>query len=169
MNDARKHRSFILYLKANAIRDEKMRLDLTSSLGGHVASLVLSGDDLKYILVPQKRYFAGSSRPESLKPVLAMPLDPRWLYSIFFDQPIQGPSWSCSQDDRGVVKDCQNSELHMKVSWSERFGSKRTVVVEHELGRLQMNFQSWKPSLDQRANLFILDTPPTFQKVRSDL
>ena len=165
MKDNKKHRSFILYLKANAIRDEKMRLDLTSSLGGHVASLVLTGNDLKYVLVPQKRYFEGSSRAESLRPVLSMPLDPRWLYDIFFDQPIRSPGWSCSSENT-LVKDCQNPDLGLKVSWSERMGAKRTVVVDHEMGRLQMNFQNWKPDLDRRANLFALETPSGFQKIK---
>ncbi len=146
-------------MKANAVSDEHLRIDLTSSLGGHVATIVLNGDELRYVVVPQKKFFVGPAKPESLKNVLPIPMDPHWFYNILFDRPVQSADWKCSNDEKGLLKTCQEIPHHLEIKVSDRFADKRTVMVSHELGSLQMNFQNYSPKIDAREGLFSLEKP----------
>ena len=100
MKDKEHSRTFIVILDFNAVRKENLRVDVTSTLGQHVASLVATNKEVRYYTSENKRFYTGTPRPEVLRPILAIPLDPRWLENILFDEaPIDG-NWVCSKRRR---------------------------------------------------------------------
>lgn len=166
IRDKEQARSYIVILNFNAVKDERARMDVTSTLGTGVASLVVAPTEVRYVLLDSKRFYFGSPQLDVMRPILAIPFDPRWLHNILFDMPIEGSDWSCQRGEADFLKECVNSKVNLKVSWSARSGERKTVFIEHPKAEVQINFQSFQPKVQDRKNLFVLEAPEGFQKLR---
>lgn len=163
LRDKRAGQSTIVHLDVNAIQNEKLRLDVTAALGHPVASLVMDGDQLTYVLMESKQYYQGASTATALKPVLAVPLSPRLLYNIFFDLPIEDKSWSCTQDKEGYLSECREAGSETVVRWTGRQGRRKLVSVEHPNGLVQINVSAFQPKVEAK---FELNPPKRFKAIR---
>lgn len=166
VRDKTTHKSFILNVDAKAQWQKNMRLDLVSPVAGHVASLYANDKQVQYLLVPQKKFYEGRASEQILKPVLAVPLNPNWLYNIFFDRPFAEKDWSCTQDPQGRVEKCQNAQKKITVTWKDRMGERKTVLVDHALGALQMNFVTFDAQVADAGKAFHLEAPKNFEKLK---
>lgn len=163
VKDKVKSKSFIVNVDIQAVKDKKLRLDVTAALGTPVAALVMNEDQVKYILFRQKRYYEGESSSRVLKPILSVPLDPRLLFNVLFDQPIENKNWSCTKDEKGFLANCESPSEGLKVTWKDRKGRKKAIFIEHEKAELQMNISSFTPKAD---DVFSLKAPKSFTKYR---
>ena len=166
IKDVEQNRSYVVYLNFNAHRNEQARMDVSSALGTGVASLLVEPKDVRYVLFDSKRFYYGEPQSSVLRPILAMPLDPRWINNLLFEEPMTDKGWVCSRDGEGWLKSCTDSHSHTKISWLARRGDKRTVVIEHAKASVQINFQSFKPKVEDRKNLFVLEAPEGYQKIK---
>lgn len=159
-------RSYIVNLGFNLIRDQKTRMDVTTALGTGVASLVVDSKEVRYILVDSKRFYFGPPQADVMRPILAMPFDPRWIQNVLLDQPIEGRNWTCSKDEQGLIKECRDSGTSVTVTWSGRRGDKKSILINHPKASVQINVQSFKPKVEDRTGLFSLEAPEGYQKFR---
>ena len=166
IKDLEQSRSYIVNLNINAVRDERARMDVVSALGTGVASLLADAKEVRYVLLDSKRYYFGNPSPEVMKPILAIPFDPRWLHNIMFEVALPEKTWTCSKDAEGWMKDCKDSATGLKITWSARQGEKKTILIEHHKATVQINVQSFKPKVEDRKNLFQLEAPAGYQKLR---
>lgn len=166
IKDNEQSRSYIVNLNLNVLRGEETRMDVTTTLGMGVASLLVDNRDVRYVLYDSKRFYYGTPSPGVMRPILTIPFDPRWLQNILFDTPIPERSWNCTEDSSRVLKDCVDSVSGIKITWSNRSGAKKTVLIEHSKASVQINVQSFKPKVEDRKNLFSLEAPEGFQKLR---
>ncbi len=166
IKDLDQGRSYIVNLNINAIRFEKARMDVVSALGTGVASLLVDTKEVRYVLLDSKRFYYGSPQPDVMRPILAIPFDPRWLHNILFDLPLTDKSWTCVKDSKGWLKECRDSVTNVKITWSARQGEKKTILIEHAKASVQINVQSFKPKVEDRKNLFQLEAPAGYQKLR---
>jgi len=166
IRDHEQARSFIVVLNLNAVRDERARMDVISTLGTGVASLVVENNEVRYVLFDSKRFYYGPPQPDVMRPILSIPFDPRWLHNILFEQPLPEKSWTCSKDGSGLLQECSDSVTGLKVNWSARQGEKKTVIIEHAKARVQINVQAFQPKVEDRKNLFVLEAPAGYQKLR---
>lgn len=163
VKDKVKSKSFIVNVDIQAVRDQKLRMDVTAAMGTPVASLVLDADEVKYILFRQRRYYEGVASNKALKPILSVPLDPRLFYNLLFDQPIADKSWSCTKDEKGFLAVCESPAEGLKVTWKDRKGRRKAIYIEHDKASLQMNLSSFSPRADE---VFSLQAPKSFKKYR---
>jgi hypothetical protein len=166
IKDHENAKSHIVNVDAYAVRGQNLRIDVTAALGTHVASLVLNGDEVRYILPRKKSYFEGKSSEKVLRPILSVPVDPRLFYSMLFDVAPEEEDWSCETSDKGFLSGCENRVQGLSVEWKDRNGRKKSVLVEHEKASLQMNVTWFKPSLDPEKNIFSLRAPKKFKRYR---
>lgn len=141
-------------------------MDVTTTLGTGVASLLVDNREVRYVLFDSKRFYYGTPQVGVMRPILAIPFDPRWLQNILFDTPIPEKSWTCSEDSSHLLKECADAVTGIKITWLNRSGSKKTVLIEHSKASVQINVQSFKPKVEDRKNLFSLEAPEGFQKLR---
>lgn len=163
VKDKVKSKSFIVNVDIQAVKDKKLRMDVTAALGTPVAALVMDDDDVKYILFRQKRFYEGRATSRALKPILSIPLNPRLLYNLLFDQPIADKNWSCTKDEKGFLAACESPMEGLKVTWKDRKGRRKAIYVEHEKAEIQMNISSFTPRADE---VFSLKAPKSFKKYR---
>jgi hypothetical protein len=166
IKDLEQSKSYIVNLNINAVRDQRARMDVTSTLSTGVASMLVDQKEVRYVLLDSKRFYYGNSQPDVMRPILSIPFDPRWLHNILFDETLPEKSWTCVRDGSGLLKECKDSVLSLKISWSNRKGEKKTILIEHPKATVQINVQSFKPKVEDRKNLFQLEAPAGYQKLR---
>lgn len=166
IKDKEQSRSYIVNLNLNLKRGEKIRMDVTSALGTGVASLVADQKEVRYVLFDSKRFYFGNAQPDVMRPILSIPFDPRWLQNVLFDTPITDKNWSCTQDGKGFVRECRDSLSSLKVTWGSRQGEKKSISIDHVKASVQINVQSFKAKVEDRKNLFVLEAPEGYQKLR---
>jgi hypothetical protein len=156
VRNKREGRSAIVHLDVNAVQKEKLRMDVTAALGHPVASLVINGKRLTYVLIDSKQYYQGEPTSAALKPVLGVPLNPKLLYNVFFDLPIEDKSWTCTQDKSGYLIECREAGTELVIRWGERQGRRKLVTIDHPIGLVQINVSSFQPKVGANFEL----TPP---------
>lgn len=166
VKDKEQGRSYIVNLNFNAIKNQKARMDVTSALGTGVAALVVEDKEVRYLLVDSKRYYYGSPQPDVMRPILSVPFDPRWLHNLLFEMPIPDKSWSCTEGNGGWLQECRDLASGVTVKWANRQGDKKTVQIDHVKASVQINVQTFKPKVEDRKNLFVLEAPDGYQKLR---
>lgn len=166
VRDKTTNKSFILNVDTKAQWQKNLRLDVVSPVTGHVASLYANDKQVQYLLVPQKKFYEGRASEQILKPVLSVPLNPNWLYNIVFDRPFTEKDWTCTQDSQGRVEQCQNLVKKMTVTWKDRMGERKTVLLDHSLGSLQMNFVTFDARVSDAGKAFQLDAPKNFERLK---
>ncbi|MGZ3721993.1 MAG: hypothetical protein ACXVA9_03620 [Bdellovibrionales bacterium] len=166
IKDNEQSRSYIVNLNFNVKKNEAARMDVTTTLGMGVASLLVTDKEVRYILFDSKRFYFGQPQPGVMRPILAIPFDPRWLQNVLFDIPIPEKSWTCSKDSDGTLKECQDSVSGVKITWSGHNGVKKTILIEHSKASVQINIQNFKAKVEDRKNLFSLEAPEGYQKLR---
>ena len=166
IRDKRSRKSFIVNLDINAVQKERMRVDVTAALGHPVASMVLQGSNLSYVLIETQEAYKGPAKAEALRPVLSIPLTPKYLYSVLFDFPIEDKRWTCTKTSDGFIEECKDRQSKTIVRWKDRKGRRKTVYIEHPTAALQINFNSFQPKVESRDNLFGLKIPDNFKLLR---
>ncbi len=166
IRDKEQSRSYIVNINFNLVKGTKSRMDVTNALGTGVASLLADSDEVRYILFDSKRFYFGKPQVDVMRPILAVPFDPRWIQNILFDMPLTDKSWTCTADANGLMKNCSDSVTGLKIEWSQRLGPKKTINLEHPKGSVQINIQSFKAKVEDRKNLFVLEAPAGYQKLR---
>lgn len=147
-------------LEVMSLRDQALRMEVTGTMGVHVASFLMKGPDVSYAVHTQKRYFSGPATERALRPILKADVDPRWLYSIFFDLPLRG--WECAGSP---VEKCQRSD-GTQITWTDREGERKRVTIsspQYELQILVKNFQTKVQSPDRAFNL---ETPDSYRRYK---
>ena len=165
IKDLDQSKSYIVNINFNAVRDSRLRMDVSSSLGTAVATMTVDQKEVKYILVEAKKFYYGNSRPDAMRPILSIPFDPRWLQNILFDIPFTDKAWTCKSDSKGFLSQCIQSNLNLKVTWTQRAGEQKTISLEHKRANVQLNILSFKPKVEDRKNLFDLKAPASFESL----
>ena len=165
IKDLEQNHSYIVNLNFNAVKESRARMDVTTTLGLGVASLVVDPQEVRYVLFDAKKFYSGVPQPNAMRPILALPIDPRWIHNILFDLPIADKNWTCTRDAAGLVQECTDLSGGLKITWSGRQGDKKTVLLSHPKASVQINVQSFKPKVEDRKNLFSLDAPEGYQKL----
>lgn len=166
IKDLEQSKSYIVNLNINAVRDQRVRMDVVSTLGTGVASLLAEQKEVRYVLLDSKRFYFGTPSPEVMRPILAIPFDPRWLHNILFEEALPEKTWTCVRDSDGWLKECKDSVTTLKINWSARQGEKKTILIEHSKATVQINVQTFKSKVEDRKNLFQLEAPAGYQKLR---
>ena len=125
IKDKELNKSYLVHLNMNAVRNSSARLDVTSTLGTGVASLVVTPEELRYVLFEQKRFYAGPPKASAMKPILSMPFDPRLLHNLLFGELITDAGWSCRTLESPTRDACTESASQTEVTWTK--GRKRSA------------------------------------------
>ncbi len=166
IKDLEQSRSYIVNLNFNLVKNQRTRMDVTTALGTGVASMLVESKEVRYVLFDSKRFYYGPPQADVMRPILAIPFDPRWIGNVLLEMPIEGKGWSCTRDSGGLLLECRDSVNHLKVTWSARHGERKSILIEHSKASVQINVQSFKAKVEERKNLFSLEAPEGYQKLR---
>ncbi|MEQ1875839.1 MAG: DUF4292 domain-containing protein [Bdellovibrionia bacterium] len=164
IKDLVKQKSHILYAEILAQKPQNLRVDVTTSLGIHLARMTLNEEQLSYILTREKKFFSGPATPAALKPVMGMALDPKLLVSVLFETQPTEEGWDCKRDKDDLLQTC-TSEKGVELSWTERSKERRTITVKSDKGHLQLELSGYQSNVQVPAESFAIKAPPGFKSV----
>lgn len=138
-----------------------IRLEVTASMGFHLASLIFSKEKVQYMLTRQKKYFSGPMSDKSLEPLLGVELEPQVLTSVLYDDV---PSeWLCQQVEKQRV--C-NTPSGARVAWLNNDEVKKLIQVEGRGFNVQLSFSSYEPLSEFDQSKFKLKVPEDYKRYR---
>lgn len=160
IKDLQSGKSNTIGLDVMSVKNQALRMEVSGTLGVHVASFLMRNSEVSYSVHTQKRYFSGPVSERSLRPLLKADIDPRWFYSIFFDEPLRG--WSCAGNP---VEKCQRPDGTM-VSWSERNGEKKRITISNQQFELQVLVKNFMTKVQAPERAFSLDAPDGYKRYK---
>src|SRR5690606_17454094 len=122
IRDKQNHKSHLVHININAQGRSALRMDVTAPIGGHLASLVVKDSTVQYLLLKEKKFFEGPTNPRILRPLFSLPLDPRHLFNIVFEEPIKQRGWNCELSTSGKPTSCKNAQYQIDLEWKEHRG-----------------------------------------------
>lgn len=149
-----------------AIRDQKTRLEISALLGFQMASLVMSPEEIAFVVYPKKTYYFGKNSESAFSRIIDLPLHPMNLTNIAFDQPIIGPGWKCNLDQNKLVSQCENVERKITVNWQDRDAGKKKVQIVAPQFEMQWLFSAPQTEVVLKNDQFKLKPPSGFKVIQ---
>lgn len=160
IKDIRKNKITQVTIDIIAIKNQKLRLEASATLGYQVGSLVMSQNEFVAVIYPQKKIFKGPLNERSLARTFNMPIPPTALYSIAFDEAIRGGRWKCQYDSNKLVSQCDNGLS--KVEWLNR--KDNTKLVKITSATIEMNWYFKSPERKEMTpELFVAELPAGYK------
>lgn len=148
-----------------AEKPNRLRMEITSTIGQHLASFALNEKFASYVLPKNKTFYKGPGNGSSLRAVLGHSFDPHLINYILFDEPIRNKEWSCTNDTNGVVMDCKNLREGLSIEWSDREGQMRKVFIKHTKFEIQLQFHSYTPTETSDPKIYEITKPNGFKQI----
>ncbi len=105
IRDKRQSKRFIVNADFMASKPDQLRMDITTPLGIHVASLALDKGKMSYIVPQQKAHYEGRPTAQAFAKTLNFAIDPKLILNVLFDQPVQQKGWNCKTEET-FVSEC---------------------------------------------------------------
>ncbi len=166
VRDHKESKSQIVNLDIVAVRPDKLRVEVTTSLGMHLASLVMNNGEFRGAIVNQKRFLIGPATPYSFSNVIGVPLDPRLFMNLLFDEAPTTKDWVCVLDKNQFLESCENKNQSLKLGWKDREVSRRKVELEAKTFSIQMLLQGFSTKVEEAPETFTLNAPDGFKTER---
>lgn len=163
IRDSKNSKSGIVNVKVKAIAGDRMRIDVTSNIGTHVASILIIGDQVEYLNIADKALYKTKANRDSLKDIFKIPIEPKNLHNVFFDQAMTEKNWSCESDAKGLVRLCKDKKTGLKIEWLNRDGERRTIGFEHGSVTVQMSLYEFDAKVSNAGKAFEIKAPSSFQ------
>lgn len=154
------NKSHIVYADITAQKPQNFRLEVTASLGVHLASFAKKGNRVTYLLTRQKRYRTMRSHESVFKNILGMKIHPNVLMAALFDGEIRRSGWKCMKDKSGFLLKCTHKS--MVLTWKNRHRDQRTIVFESKKYRVQMLLKGFKGNVNINSDVFDIKKPENF-------
>lgn len=149
-----------------AIKNQRVRFDVTAILGYQVASLVMSPKEISYIIYPEKKFYYGKSSERAMERVIGLPLHPMNLANIAFDEPVRGTGWVCEMDMAGFLSKCESKARGITVLWKDRIEGGKKVVITAPQFEMQWLFKPVQTEVQFKPETFTLKQPEGFKAIQ---
>jgi len=166
VRDLSSGKSQVVNLDLKSIDLENFRLDVTSSLGLHVFSLVARSNQIEYLVVSEKKHYKATASPKALAPIFSTPIDPKWLAYLFFNKSIPDKRWSCTlaKDDR--ARQCRDLGNKLTVSWETSKDASGLIRIEAPgQSVVQISVREYSNELKDAASILALKVPKSFTTI----
>ncbi len=160
VRDIRKNKTNQLTIDLVAIKNLKLRMEASATLGYQVGSLVMTTTDFVAVIYPQKKIFKGPLNEQSLGKTFNIPIPPSALYAIAFEEAIRGKNWKCQYDANKLISQCENGLS--KVEWLNRKENSKLVKITS--ATIEMSWFFKAPERKEiTPELFIAELPSGYQ------
>lgn len=165
-----KSQSYKLDLDLLAIKPNKLRIEVTTSLGIHLSSIVINEDQTQILLPREKKYFYGGVSRNIFKPLLKFSLDPQIIFNLlfendFFDQKnnVSSKNWICERDQENKLKKCVDKQNGIQVEWEKNKADEKIVYIYSSAYELKINLNFIKSNFKVKSNTFKIPRPSRYQ------
>ncbi|QDK43844.1 hypothetical protein DOM22_01035 [Bdellovibrio sp. ZAP7] len=166
IRDMKENKSNSVSIDMMAVKNQRVRLDITAVMGFQVASLVMSPKEIAYAIYPRKEFYYGKNSEKSVERIIGLSLHPMNLANIAFDEPVRGPGWTCEQDSSRILSKCENKQRSIRVEWKDRTEGKKKVVITAPQFEMQWLFKAPQTEVQFKPETFTLKQPDGFKAIQ---
>lgn len=166
IKDLTKNKTQTVSIDLYAVRNSKLRVEVSATLGYQVASLVMDSSQLTYVIYPQKTFYRGKNSETAFEQVLGIPIHPMNLSNIAFEDPIRAPGWTCSQNEKGLVSQCENRENQTQIKYLSRDDGRKKVSLSSPKFEMIWIIEATQPNDSLKAEIFDLKVPEGYRKIK---
>jgi hypothetical protein len=166
IRDLKENKSQSVSIDMFAVKNQRVRLDVTALMGFQVASLVMSPKEIAYAIYPRKEFYYGKNSERSIERIIGLSLHPMNLANIAFDEPIRGAGWMCEQDNSHVLSKCENKQRSIRVEWKDRTEGQKKVVITAPQFEMQWLFKAPQTEVQFKPETFTLKQPEGFKAIQ---
>lgn len=152
----------IVTLDVLAQQPQPMRVEVTTSLGISLASIVVKENEIEYVLPKQKRYYQGPVSDAALFPVLKIKVDPKVLAAALFEASY--PDWQCMAE-AGVIANCSTPD-GLQIKWEREGQLMKTVFINSPAFDVQIQVKSFTAKPEFPSSALALKIPDTYKKYK---
>lgn len=163
MHDKKQSKRFIVNADFLAAKPDQLRMDITTPLGVHVASVAMTNGKMTYIVPQQKAYYEGRASAQAFARTLNFAIDPKLILNVLFDQPVQQKGWKCKMEEP-LVSECALGAY--KITWSNRRAQEKSVIISHPQYQVELKFHKFKVPSSIKETVFTIKKPEGFQVVQ---
>ncbi|MES2769128.1 MAG: DUF4292 domain-containing protein [Bdellovibrionota bacterium] len=162
VKDKKQAKTFIVNVDFIAVKPSKMRMDITTPVGVHVASITMDGNSMTYVVPQKKAFYQGQPTSQAFARTLNFALDPKLIMNVLFDQPVQQKGWVCKKEGE-IVSEC--AQGNFKINWTNRKSKEKTVVISHSQYQIELKFHNFKVPSTVKDEIFTIKQPEGFSRV----
>jgi hypothetical protein len=159
IKDLKAKKTHIVRMDVVAQRPNQLRVDFTGSLGIYLGALAMNEKEFKVVIVNQKTVYRGRSELVNLPQEIPLSVSPMQLLNIFFEDEPKDSSWNCSRDKNGLLVQCDGRDNDLKISWSQRQGARRRIVILGFQKEIQLDISGVESIDKPTPQAFQLPTP----------
>lgn len=137
-----------------------MRLEVTTSLGIALASVVLKTESIEYFLPRQKKYYHGVISDTALFPILKIKVDPKLLLAAFFEKSY--PNWACKADN-GMIESCTTSE-GVLLKWDREDKLVQRIIITSPAFEVQIQIKKYTEKSAFPEKALLLKVPDSYKR-----
>lgn len=152
----------IVSLDVLAQKPNPMRVEVTTSLGVALASILIKESEVEYIVPKQKRYYSGPLSETALLPVLKIKVDPKILTAALFETSY--PDWQCKATE-GIIEDCSTPD-GVQLKWEREAQNKKRVSITSPLYDVQIQVKKYESKPVFPQNALVLKVPDSYKKYK---
>lgn len=155
----------IISLDAIAREPSQLRLEVTGPFSVHLASIVLNGDEVRYILTREKRFVSTSATSAAFVRLIPIRISPTALLAVLFDRELPAAEWKCVRDPATrLLSTCAHLYQDVQLKWLERTGLKRRLAVLAQDAEVEMVLDEAKSKVELNEKTFELMPPRGFKQ-----
>lgn len=166
VKDIKRDQTHNVSLDVIGIKPDKVRMEVSATLGVSLASLVLKEEEIAYAIHPQKRFFSGAVSDQALKPLFNIELNPKYLLNVFFDMPIPEKNWSCTRGVDQLVEKCERLSDGLSIEWKERQGELKRVYIKSSDFEVQVLVKDFTTKVEITEKTFTLEAPKGYKNYK---
>jgi outer membrane lipoprotein-sorting protein len=164
VQEKKSHKSHQLDLDFVAKRPRKVRMEATTpGLGIHVATFVLNGGQMSYLLPREKKYVTGPATDSAMRNLLHVPISGDDLIDLLFDRPLDGDRWNCKRNVDEALEKCELKAGEVSINWSDRKVDRRVIEINSNDARVTMSLSENPSKVQLQDSVFELSAPDGFK------
>ena len=156
ITNIKEQKSFIFNLDIFAKKPSLLRLEITTPIGFHVASLTLQENQVTLFVPSKKIYRQSAPHTQIFEDVISLTINPLWIIPILFEEPQS--DWVCDFGQAERINECKIDSF--TITWTKRMGHKKTLIILSEIFEVTIYIQDFKPYLPSDSKLFVLPKVP---------
>ncbi len=153
-----------LQLQIFALQPDQLRMDATAAMGVYVGTFVMNGETTQFLSAREKKFYTGPTSPEMMQALVQAPLDPRTLYNVLFDRPLDMDQWDC--EEKNEILNCmyQSAKLQLRLKNTDEY--EKMLSLNSPKVSVRLKFSLVGTKLEQGSELFNLKPPAQFRVYR---
>ncbi len=144
--------------------EDRLRIDVSANFAVPLAAAVMKDGEMTCLLPREKKFYQGPATRAALTRTLMVPLDPTWISAVLRDRDLKG--WACVRDTLGLLQTCENSVESRRVTWSDRNGDYKKVVIQDPRFEFELKLKEVSTKVQDLSKAFTLKVPDGYESVK---